>query len=400
VTKYILSRVTKSAFYRFFPPTKLDDIPEPEIKSGCVKIKTLLAGICGSDLGTILLQESPLLEPLCSFPAVMGHENVGHVVEIDEGVTGPEINDRVVVDPILSCTPRGIEPICKYCEEGNTASCENFDIGDLSPGMETGWCRDRGGSFSPYIIAHASQVHKVPDNVSNENAVLVEPFSIGIHVVSRHFPRDSDTVIVLGVGVIGLMIVTVLRTLGSKARIIAIDKSEFQGKMALKQGANDFIPARKDYYKELAKLLGLRLHTPLLPLIGKKKLVMGGVDVVYECAGKQDTVDDALRLTRAGGLMVLVGTPAQIKIDWSSVWFKELQVLGSFGSSMEEYNCVSKRHAFDIALDLMSSGKVDLSWMITHEFRFPKDYKKAIKYTINKGKYGVTKAIFTFDEEK
>ncbi|UCG01195.1 MAG: alcohol dehydrogenase catalytic domain-containing protein [Candidatus Heimdallarchaeota archaeon] len=393
ITTKLLGKITKSAYLSFFPPTKLDDIPEPVVRKDWVKIETKFAGICGSDVNTILLQESPLLEPLCSFPAVLGHENVGIVKEIGSNVKNVNIGDRVVIDPILSCIPRGIKPVCQNCEKGDTVCCENFDRGNLSPAFDIGWCRDTGGTFSQYYLAHGSQIHTVPDNVTDENAVLVEPFSIGIHAVLQHFPKDNETVIVIGTGVIGLMVIIALRSLGSKAKIIAIDKREYQGKLALeKAGANSFICVKKGYYQEFAKHFKARIYKPILE---KKELIVGGgADMVFECVGIPSTIEDALRFTKSGGKMILIGNPHQINVDWSLIWFRELKVIGSFGSTLERED--DKAHAFDIALELMSSGEVDVSWMITHKFDFPKNYKRGIKYSMNKERFRVIKAIFSF----
>ena len=397
LTTKLLGRITKRAYLSFFPPTRLDDIPEPEVRDEWVKIKTKYAGICGSDVNTILLQESPLLEPLCSFPAVLGHENVGIVSEIGSNVTDISIGDRVVLDPVLGCQARGIEPICQNCENGYTMRCDNFDSGDLSPAFDTGWCHDTGGAFSRYYLAHKTQLYKVPDTVADENAVLVEPFTIGIHAVLSHFPKSDETVIVIGTGVIGLMVIMALRSLGSKVKIIAIDKSEYQGKLAMeKAGADMFIPVRKGYYHRVAELFNGRLYKPILE---KKELfVGGGADIVFECVGIPSTIEDALRFTKTGGKMILIGNPHRINVDWSLIWARELQVLGSFASSMEEDTSGSIKHAFQIALELLASGKVDFSWMVTHKFSFPKEYKKALKYSMNKGKYKVVKAVYTFDK--
>ena len=393
ITTKFLGKIVKSAYLSFFPPTRLEEIPEPTVRKNWVKIETKYAGICGSDVNTILLRENPLLEPLCSFPAVLGHENVGIVQ--DSAVSSVDIGDRIVLDPILSCTPRSLEPVCQNCEKGNTVQCENFDRGNLSPAFDIGWCRDTGGAFSQFYLAHESQIHKVPNNVSNENAVLVEPFTIGIHAVLRNYPKDSDIVIVLGAGVIGLMVIIALRALGSKARIIAIDKNEFQGKLAVeKAGADSFIQVTKGYYKRVAEEFDARIYKPILE---KKELIVGGgADVVFECVGVPSTIEDALRFTKSGGRMILIGNPHRISVDWSLIWSRELQVIGSFGSTFEKEQGKIK-HAFDMALNMMSSGIVDVSWMITHVFNFPNDYKKAFRYSMDKARYKVIKAIFAFE---
>lgn len=398
IPRYLFTRFfgkfSKSVYYRGFPPLRLDEVEEPQVKPDWVKIKTVYTGICGSDINMISLKDSPLLEPLCSFPCILGHESTGIIEELGAGVNEFRKGDRVVIDPILGCKVRDLEQLCQNCSVGNTNLCENFDRGDISPGFDLGWCRDVGGAFSPFFITHKSQLYKVPDNVSNENAVLVEPFSIGLHAVIRHFPQDTDTVLVVGVGVIGIMVIVALRAWGSKARIIAIDKADREDIAINKCGADHFIRVKKDYYKEIAKELNLRLYRPILE---KKDLAIGGgADIVYECVGIASSIDDALRFVKGGGQMILIGNPEKINIDWSLIWSREIQLLGSFGSCLEENKEGESQHAFKIALDLMSSGKVDLSWMITHKFKFPKEYKKTFHYSMNKERYNVNKAVFSF----
>ncbi len=395
LTTKFLGRITSQAYYNFFSPTRLDNILEPEIMPGWVKVNSILAGICGSDINTIMLRESPLLEPLCSFPCVLGHESVGVISEINHEIKNVEEGNRICLDPILSCRVRRITPLCQNCENGDFILCENFDRGNISPGFDTGWCLSTGGAFSSTYLAHHTQIHKVPENVSNENAVLVEPFTIGLHAVMRNFPQNSDTVVVIGTGVIGLMVILALRLLGSKARIISLDKNEEREKLAKdKCGADEFIKVSKGYFSSISKELKLREYHPILEK--KPLLVGGGADTVFECVGLPSTIEDALRITKAGGKFVLIGNPQKINIDWSLVWARELQIVGSFGSCIETYNSKTE-HAFDIALNMLSNKKIDLSWMITHRFHFPNDYKKAIKYAMNKDKYKSLKIVFTFN---
>ena len=398
IPRYLFSRIAgkvfKSAYYSIYSPTKLDNISEPLVKPGWAKIKTIMAGICGSDINTIMLKESPLLEPLCSFPAVLGHENVGIIEEIGSKIKNIKIGDRIVLDPILSCRTRGIELLCQNCKNGDTVRCNNFDKGQLSAAFDTGWCADTGGAFSSFYLAHESQLHKIPENISNENATLIEPFSIGIHAVLRNFPKPSEIVMVVGAGVIGLMVITALRALGCKSKIIAIDKSELQGNLAIKQGADSFIAVKQGYYEKIAEMFNSRLYKPILEK--KELMVGGGADIIFECVGIPNTIEDSLRFLKSGGSMILIGNPNKINIDWSLIWSRELKIFGVFGSCIETEQSGSRKHAFEISIDLISSGKVDLSWMVTHKFKFPAEYKKAIKYSMNKEKYGVIKAVYTF----
>ncbi|MFX0087721.1 MAG: zinc-binding dehydrogenase, partial [Candidatus Hodarchaeota archaeon] len=227
-------------------------------------------------------------------------------------------------------------------------------------------------------------------------ATLIEPFTIGIHAVLRHFPKDSETVIVIGSGVIGLMVIIALRALGCRSKIIAIDKNVNQGRLALeKGGADTFIQVKKGYYSKVAEEFSARLYKPILE---KKELMVGnGADIIFECVGIPSTIEDSLRFLKSGGHLILIGNPHKISVDWSLIWSRELQIIGSFGSSFETDRSGYQKHAFKIAIDLISSGKVDLSWMITHKFRFPQEYRKALEYSMNKEKYEVIKAAFIFE---
>ena len=175
------------------------DIPEPYLPGPqWIKIDTRYGGICGSDMHTLLLKNSPALSPFVSFPFTLGHENVGVVVEVGGEVEEINPGDRVVVEPVLPCATRGIEEPCEFCSRGETGLCLNFTEGDLSPGLLLGACRDTGGSWSSCFVAHKSQVFQVPDQVSNDNAVMVEPFCCALHAVLRDFPRDHENVLVMG----------------------------------------------------------------------------------------------------------------------------------------------------------------------------------------------------------
>ncbi len=149
-----------------------EDYPEPKILGPeWVKVRSLLSGICGSDIRLITLSESMYLSPLVSFPAVLGHEVVGVVEEVGEGVRGVAEGDRVVLDNVLSCRVRGLDP-CPSCREGRYSLCYNFDRGILSPGMFTGVCKDTGGGWGEYFVAHEFQLFKVPSEVRDEDAVF------------------------------------------------------------------------------------------------------------------------------------------------------------------------------------------------------------------------------------
>ena len=397
IPRYLLSK----AIGRFYPPIfwsrfsclEYRDVPEPSLPNeDWVRVKVRYAGICGSDMGLILLHNSPSLSALTSFPFTIGHENVGTIAELGAGVRGFKVGERVVVDPTLSCEVRGFADLCSACQRGDTNLCQRFAEGNIPPGLLIGNCRRTGGSWSPFFVAHKSRLFKVPPSVDDENGVMVEPFAVALHAVMRNLPCDDETVLVVGSGVIGLCVVAALRALGSKARVIALAKHPFQAEMAGRYGADEVIRLARGYYQELAEILGARLYRPIMG----KPVVVGGADLVFDCVGSGASIDDALRFARSGGKVVLVGLAALPKgIDWTPIWLNELQIKGSYTYGLEL--CQGQRmHTFQVALDLMAEGKVDLAPLVTHKFKL-EDYRRALATVARKGQSGVIKAVFAFE---
>ena len=358
-----------------------------------VKVSTRYGGICGSDLNTIFLKDSPALSAFTSFPFTLGHENVGLIAEVGPEVDGFAPGDRVVAEPLLPCAARGFEEPCEFCQQGEFSLCRNFTTGALSPGLGMGSCRDTSGSWGPYFVAHRSQLFRVPEDVSDENALMVEPFAVALHAVTRSFPDDDDTVLVLGAGAIGLCTLAALGALGSRARVIVVAKHPFQGELARRFGADQIVSLREgDFFRVVAEATGGTLHKPLL---GKRVLV-GGADMVYECVGSARSIDDGLRLVRSGGVVVVVGLAGLLKgVDWTPIWLNELTVKGSFWCGTESVSGQQVR-TFQLALERIAQGKPDLSTMVTHRFRLH-EYKKALAVTADKAKHRVVKSVFVFD---
>ena len=153
-------------------PLALKDVDEPDPPTGdWVRLRPVLSGICGSDLATIDGRSSRYFEPIVSFPFTPGHEVVGLLDD----------DSRAVLIPVLSCTTRGIDPVCPACEAGRTNQCGRLAYGHLSPGLQTGYCKDTGGGWSTSLVAHRSQVLAVPDALTDEQAVMVEPTACATH---------------------------------------------------------------------------------------------------------------------------------------------------------------------------------------------------------------------------
>jgi threonine dehydrogenase-like Zn-dependent dehydrogenase len=381
----VLSKFSKSAFYgRFSMLRYYKDYPEPKLPSDeWVKLRTRLCGICGSDVRIITLSESFYLYPFTSFPFIPGHEVVATVEEVGREVDDLRPGDRVVVDPALPCRVRGFEE-CEACERGHPAACHNTDRGKVSPGIFVGTCRDVGGGWSEYLVAHKSQLFKCED-IPDENAVFAEPLSIGIHSALRAFPKDDQVVAVVGCGMIGIATIVALRSLGFKGEIVGIERSKRQAEVARRFGANNVIT--DDPIEEFASLIGGRVHKPP---VGKKVLAGGGADVVFECVGTGDAVETALRIAKPLGRVVIAGTVAGVSIDLAPIFAKELEVLGTFGCGYEVLDG-ERRRTFDIALEILR--RRDLSPLLTHVFAL-EEYKKALWAAIDKKRSGAIKVAF------
>ena len=180
----------------------------------------------------------PTLSPFVSDKFVIGHENVGIIVEKGANVKEFEIGDRIVADILLPCETRNI-PKCRACSEGRTNQCSNFSKGDMLTGMMLGTCKETGGSWGEYYIAHKSQLFKVPDRLKSEEAVLVDPLSSAIHPALSVFPRHRK-VLIIGMGIVGLLMVA-FKVCRVQGRHNCYGKAFFQGELAKKYGADRVI---------------------------------------------------------------------------------------------------------------------------------------------------------------
>lgn len=366
------------------PPT----MPGPD----WVRIKTKLGGICGTDLGTIYLKTSPYYSPFSAFPFTFGHEQVGTIAELGAEVKGFSIGQRVVVEPTLWCAPRGFakQDWCDYCQRGQINRCLHRRGGKLAPAMFIGSSRDTGGSWSESFVAHQSQLYAVPDSLSDENALMIEPFACGVHAALLDLPNDKETILILGAGTIGLVTLAALRALGCKARILVSARYPHQAEAAKRLGADEIL--RGNLYEQVAKHTGAQL---LKPVLGKL-VVEGGVDRVYECTGNDNSLDDANRFARRGGTVVLVGVPGIAKgIDWTAIFSKELRVLAATEYNHTEQYQGKTWKTYDLAIDLLSSGKANLGWMVSRKYAL-RDYKKVLGDLAQKGSEGIIKAAFEF----
>jgi threonine dehydrogenase-like Zn-dependent dehydrogenase len=314
----------------------------------------------------------------------MGHEVAGEVAEDNSGFRAGE---RVVLEPALGCAARGIDPPCQYCASGRNALCPNVARGDISAGIQTGFCHDTGGGWSrSTLIAHPSQLHRVPDALSDEAAVAIEPLACAVHAALGSAPDPDEATLVIGAGSVGLLTVAALRHLTDAGRIICIAKHERQKNEALRLGATEVIHPIETYTK-LPEMLGTEAYKPELG----KPVVMGGAGRVFECVGAPGTMEDALRLVRPGGEVMLVGMPgAKSTLDLTALWYKEVRLTGSYAYSVEEYGG-NKTSSFQLALRI--APEIDLQTLVGPSYPL-ESYKQAIAAARSAGREGHVKVVF------
>jgi threonine dehydrogenase-like Zn-dependent dehydrogenase len=389
VLRYLLMRAgakrIKDLETSRFSPLRLEEISEPEPPTPeWVRVRPLLSGICGSDLGTLSSENSPYFSPITSPPFVLGHEVVGVVTE-DNGNFA--VGERVVLEPALGCAVRGIEPPCRMCAAGRYALCVNVAKGDIAPGLQTGFCRDTGGGWSEgALVAHPSQLHRVPQDLPDEAAVVIEPLACAVHAALKTNPQEGETALVIGAGTVGLFVAAALRQLTRARRVICIAKHERQRIEALRLGADEVVHP-KETYTTLLAMLGTQVYKPDIG----KPVVMGGADRVFECVGSAGTMEDAVRLTRPGGEVALVGMPsARNCLDLSALWHKEVSLTGAYAYGVEE--CEGERvKSFELALRIASEIKPET--LVGPRFRL-REYREAISAARTAGQKGHVKVVF------
>ncbi len=317
-------------------------------------------------------ESSFYFSPIVSMPFVPGHEVVG---ALDDG-------SRVVIEPVLACATRGLEPLCEACARGEIGLCTRTAHGLISPGLQTGFCEDTGGGWGTVLVAHESQIHRIPDGLSDEAAVLVEPLACAVHAVLRAEVPDEATVLVSGAGTMGLLTIAALRELTPRARVIAVAKHPQQRREAARLGADEVL-------RPEGALRGVRLATGshlLEPEQGNPWLT-GGTDVSFECSGSPGSLDVCLRATRGRGRVILVGLPGPARVDLAPVWHRELDVRGAYTYGTEP----DGRRTFDIAIELAS--KIDISPLVTAAYPLTR-YAEALDHAMDAGRLGAIKVVF------
>lgn len=355
-----------------------------------VRLRPLLSGICGSDLALVSGRSSAVLSPFNSFPAILGHEVVAVVDEAGPDA-GVPVGQRVVLDPIISCTVRGLEE-CPNCRDGMPALCRRAADGNLAPGMLIGFCRDLPGAWSEAMLAHASQLHAVPDSLSDEAAVLAEPLACGLHAVLAQPPADGERALVIGGGAIGLGTLAAIRMVAPGVETTLVVRHPLQGELGTQLGADHVVVDRNgDGARRAAvELAGAREHRPL---VGQPTLT-GGFEAVYECTGTAAGLDAALRVTAPRGRLAMIGSVAQTDhLDLTLAWARELRITGNYVYGREA-SLPGLPHTFDHLLALLSAHpEMSVAGLVTH--LFPLDgWRAALQAATGRERHASIKVVF------
>jgi threonine dehydrogenase-like Zn-dependent dehydrogenase len=362
-------------------PLRLVNRDEPAVPGdGWGRVRPRLSGICGSDLATLSGHSSFYFSPMVSMPFVPGHEVVG---ELEDDLGDLTAGTRVVIDPVLACAARGIEP-CPSCASGATGRCDGVTVGHVSPGLQTGYCSDTGGGWGRMLVAHRSQLHPIPDHLPDEDAVLVEPLACSIHAVLRGRVDPGASVLVVGAGTLGLLSLLALREFTQAGRLVVAAKHRRQAELAVAFGATEVVPPD-------GAIGALRRTTRAYRLSPERgrPFLLGGVDVAFDCVGSRSSLDLALRSTRAGGRVVLTGMPVR-GADLSPVWFRELEVAGAYatGTEVTDQGVAS---TFDLAIDLAADAP--LQGLVGAIYPLAR-WREALDHALASGRLGTVKVAF------
>lgn len=378
-------------------PMRLMDVPDPGfLRPDWTVVRPALAGICGSDSKMSLMDfgdedTDNAMAGLCSFPQVMGHEVVGTVEALGPEAKGFDVGQRVVINPWLSCAPRGIDPPCPSCAVGDYSLCWNFTAPPIAPGLHTGLSSDATGGWADLMPAHTQMLQPVPDGISDEDAVLADPFSVSLHAVLKHPPPPGGKVLVYGVGALGSAAIAIVRALYPDVEVAAVARFDGQVALAEKFGASVVLRPenRLAIIEELAGWSGGRL---VLGTTGLPMCHPGGIDVVYDTVGKPETLEVGVRLLKARGTLVKSGFHAPGRWEWSPLYFKEISWVGSNAFGFETLEG-KRQHAIAHYFDLVRDGRVSVRPMLTHTFQLA-EWRDALFAIATQGETGAVKVAF------
>jgi L-iditol 2-dehydrogenase len=332
------------------------EVPTPVIaKADDVLIRMRTMGVCGSDVH--YYETGRIGSQVVEYPYAVGHEGAGVVEAVGPAVKRVQPGDRIAIEPAMSCGD------CDQCKAGRPHTCRKL--------LFLGCPQQVEGCLSEYIVMPEHCCFKVNDRTSFDEAAISEPLAIGVYAVKQSIPMQGATVGILGAGCIGLSVLLPAKAQGAQS-IYVTDKIDNRLDLATTAGAVwGGNPDREDV---VAKV---------------KELEPGGLDVVFECCGEQDALDQAIDMLKPGGKLLLIGIPPtaeRVTFLIDQLRRKEICI----------QNVRRQCHCVQPALDMMDGGDFDVSVMVTH--RFPFDQTQAAFDLAGSYKDGILKAMIDFPE--
>lgn len=332
----------KAAVFHNVKDIHVEEVEKPSVQPNQVLVEVAWAGICGSDIGIYNYGLGAEPHPITKHAGntIMGHEFSGTIVEVGTDVANFQTGDRVCVEPLIYCGT------CPACAQGFYNQCHSVGFVGIN----------RHGGFAQYVTIDTHMLHKLPDNVSFEEGALVEPTAVSFYGVKESKLKVGDSVIIFGAGPIGLLTLLCVKAAGA-AKIVVVDISEERCKKAQELGAS--LVLKGDAEDLVPQILGF---------------TNGGADVVFDCAGVQSTVNNALYTTKMGAQIMLLATfKKPIEIDSSIVMFKALHLTST----------LAYRNVFPTVIEMIAEGRLDVSPVITSKIDLEDIVEKGFETLIN-----------------
>ncbi|MFZ8967450.1 MAG: zinc-dependent alcohol dehydrogenase [Ilumatobacteraceae bacterium] len=347
--------------------------PAPEWQ----ELEVLLSGICGSDLALIEGRASAYFDPWVSMPFIPGHEVLARTAE----------GKRVVIDPVLGHRCRGLPVPDDVSAPADGHDYSHIVAGHLEPGIQTGFCCSAGGGWAERMWAHPSQMHSVPESLSDEQAVLIEPVAGSVHaaLIALRSRDEAPLISVIGLGTIGISTVAAVRHFRPDARIVAAGRYPHQMAAARQLGA-DVVTGFDGLARALRRLTGTAMIGPDTG---------GGADSTLDCVGSGDTIRASIGTTRPRGRVVVVGMPSEVTVDLAPLWHRETELVGAYTYGTEDVGN-ERRHSFDHAIDVISS--FPSPWLLSATYPLDR-HRDALAHAAAAGRRGAFKIAFDLREE-
>lgn len=309
------------------------EIPKPVSKAGEVLIKIIRIGICGSDIHVYHGKH-----PFTRYPVTQGHEVSGEIVGLGEGVTGFSIGQKVTIEPQVVCGK------CYPCRHGKYNLCEELKV----MGFQT------TGAGSEYFAVDARKVTLLPDNMSYDEGAMIEPLAVTVHAAKRFPELNGARVAILGSGPIGILLAQSCKALGA-AQVMVTDISDYRLELAKKCGADFTVnTGSRDFGQAM------------LEYFGPDK-----ADVIYDCAGNDTTMGQAIKYARKGSTIILVAV-------YAGMANVDLAVLNDHELCLDT-TMMYRHEDYVDAIRLTAEGKINLKPLMSRHFAF-QDYLEGYKY--------------------